>query len=57
MMEYATIGLLGLIVVLLVLAIVKLHQLPAILALAKTGASTVVADIEAVIAKHKGTQS
>lgn len=51
--EYLAIGLLALIVVLLVIAILKLHQLPAVLGLAKSGASTVVADIEAVIAKHK----
>lgn len=55
MLEYATIGLLGLIVALLVIVIVKLHQVPAAIALAKTGASTIVADIEAVISKHKGT--
>lgn len=53
MIEYLTIGLLALIVVLLVLAIVKLHQVPAAVNLAKTGATTLVADIEAVIAKHK----
>lgn len=55
MMEYLTIGLLTLIVVLLVITIVKLHQVPAAVNLAKTGATSIVSDIEAVIAKHKGT--
>jgi hypothetical protein len=52
--EDLIIGLLFIIVVLLIVGVIKLHQMSALFALAKTGATTIVSDIEAVIAKHKG---
>lgn len=53
MMEYLGLAFEGVIIVLLVLVIVKLHQVPAAVGLVKSGSSTLVADLETLIAKHK----